>query len=98
MFRVAHYGELAPECANAYYKYGYALLFKAQEEADPLGDVPKNTAKNAESTESIISAEESAYLKVSTTDNKKDCASTNNVESGEGDFVLYSSQTQVLYP
>ncbi|XP_039137221.1 NASP-related protein sim3-like [Dioscorea cayenensis subsp. rotundata] len=82
--RVAHYGELAPECANAYYKYGYALLFKAQEEADPLGDVPKNTAKNAESTESIISAEESAYLKVSTTDNKKDCASTNNVESGEG--------------
>ncbi|KAJ4964506.1 hypothetical protein NE237_024445 [Protea cynaroides] len=39
--RVAHYGELAPECAGAYYKYGCALLYKAQEEADPLGMVPK---------------------------------------------------------
>ncbi|KAJ0981752.1 hypothetical protein J5N97_010007 [Dioscorea zingiberensis] len=35
--RVAHYGELAPECASAYYKYGCALLFKAQEEAGSTG-------------------------------------------------------------
>ncbi|CAI8588781.1 unnamed protein product [Vicia faba] len=39
--RVAHYGELAPECVHTYYKYGCALLYKAQEEADPLGAVPK---------------------------------------------------------
>ncbi|KAH1086411.1 hypothetical protein GmHk_07G019086 [Glycine max] len=39
--RVAHYGELAPECVHTYYKYGCALLYKAQEEADPLVDVPK---------------------------------------------------------
>lgn len=39
--RVAHFGELAPECLNTYYKYGCALLYKAQEEADPLGSVPK---------------------------------------------------------
>ncbi|XP_043714083.1 protein HGV2 [Telopea speciosissima] len=39
--RVAHYGELAPECADAYHKYGCALLYKAQEEADPLGSMAK---------------------------------------------------------
>lgn len=41
MTRVVHYGELSPECVNAYYKYGCALLYKAQDEADPLGTVPK---------------------------------------------------------
>ncbi|KAL0698473.1 hypothetical protein Bca4012_054595 [Brassica carinata] len=39
--RVEHYGELAAECVNAYYKYGSALLEKAQAEADPLGNMPK---------------------------------------------------------
>ncbi|CAI9110053.1 OLC1v1010015C1 [Oldenlandia corymbosa var. corymbosa] len=39
--RVALFGELAPECVHAYYKYGCALLYKAQDEADPLGTVPK---------------------------------------------------------
>ncbi|CAM8901040.1 unnamed protein product [Rhodiola kirilowii] len=39
--RVQHYGELAPECVKAYYKYGLALLYKAQDEADPLGSGPK---------------------------------------------------------
>ncbi|TKY70517.1 Nuclear autoantigenic sperm protein [Spatholobus suberectus] len=39
--RVAHYGELSPECVHTYYRYGCALLYKAQEEADPLADVPK---------------------------------------------------------
>ncbi|KDP31837.1 hypothetical protein JCGZ_12298 [Jatropha curcas] len=39
--RVAHYGELAFECLNAYYQYGRVLLYKAQEEADPLATVPK---------------------------------------------------------
>ncbi|CAD5330193.1 unnamed protein product [Arabidopsis thaliana] len=39
--RVAHYGELDAECINAYYRYGLALLAKAQAEADPLGNMPK---------------------------------------------------------
>ncbi|KAL7224028.1 hypothetical protein ACSBR1_025478 [Camellia fascicularis] len=44
--RAAHYGELAPECVNSYYKYGCALLYKAQEEADPLGSVPKKEGES----------------------------------------------------
>ncbi|KAL4581838.1 hypothetical protein LXL04_006370 [Taraxacum kok-saghyz] len=44
--RAAHYGELAPECVRSYYKYGCALLYKAQEESDPLvsGTVSKKEA------------------------------------------------------
>ncbi|KAI3669876.1 hypothetical protein L6452_41335 [Arctium lappa] len=67
--RVAHYGELAPECVRSYYKYGCALLYKAQEEADPLvsgavtkkevgseHDTEKGSAKGAESVgTSVIS-------------------------------------------
>ncbi|XP_058228546.1 NASP-related protein sim3-like [Rhododendron vialii] len=44
--RVAHYGELAPECVNMYYKYGCALLYKAQEEGDPLATVPKKEGES----------------------------------------------------
>ncbi|KAH9301476.1 hypothetical protein KI387_013059, partial [Taxus chinensis] len=36
--RVAYFGELAQECATSYYKYGCALLYKAQDEADPLNE------------------------------------------------------------
>ncbi|XP_022775240.1 nuclear autoantigenic sperm protein-like isoform X2 [Durio zibethinus] len=42
--RVSHHGELAIECLDAYYLYGRALLYKAQEEADPLVSVPKKDA------------------------------------------------------
>ncbi|KAL6222498.1 hypothetical protein ACLB2K_005890 [Fragaria x ananassa] len=44
--RVAHFGELAPQCVKTYYKYGCALLYKAQEEADPLGNVPKKEGES----------------------------------------------------
>lgn len=44
--RVAKFGELAPECVHTYYKYGCALLYKAQEEADPLADVPKKESES----------------------------------------------------
>ncbi|GMH24098.1 hypothetical protein Nepgr_025941 [Nepenthes gracilis] len=44
--RAAHYGELAPECVSAYYKYGSALLYKAQEEADPLAAMPKKDTES----------------------------------------------------
>ncbi|CAH2076343.1 unnamed protein product [Thlaspi arvense] len=45
--RVSHYGELAAECTNAYYKYGSALLEKAQAEADPLGIMAKKEAEES---------------------------------------------------
>lgn len=68
-YRVAHYGELAVECINAYFRYGSALLEKAQDEADPLGNMPKKEAevqqessdkdgvvKNTANGESVVSS------------------------------------------
>ncbi|KAH6558778.1 hypothetical protein KP509_1Z046300 [Ceratopteris richardii] len=52
--RAHHYGELAFECAFNYYKYGCALLYKAQSESDPLGNDEK-----AEDEEDIEDDEES---------------------------------------
>lgn len=52
-FRVAHYGELSPECINAYYKYGRALLYKAQEEADPLSTVPKKEGESEQDSAKV---------------------------------------------
>ncbi|KAA8547283.1 hypothetical protein F0562_003853 [Nyssa sinensis] len=49
--RVSHYGELALECVNAYYKYGCALLYKAQEEADPLAAVPKKEGESRQDSD-----------------------------------------------
>lgn len=49
--RAAHYGELATECVDAYYKYGRALLYKAQDEADPLGAVPKKEAQSKQDSD-----------------------------------------------
>ncbi|CAL5367149.1 unnamed protein product [Camellia sinensis] len=64
--RVGHYGELAPECVNAYYKYGCVLLYKAQEEADPLGTVPRKEGESKQacdkdgSVKNAINGESSA--------------------------------------
>ncbi|KAF1861930.1 hypothetical protein Lal_00026416 [Lupinus albus] len=64
--RVARYGELAPECVNTYYKYGCALLYKAQEEADPLAGVPKKESGSQhgsnkdESVKSSLNADSSS--------------------------------------
>lgn len=61
--RVLHYGELAPECTSAYYKYGCALLFKAQDEADPLGcAVSKGSQKDLTKSKT---AQESRTSKIS---------------------------------
>ncbi|KAK9067113.1 hypothetical protein SSX86_014438 [Deinandra increscens subsp. villosa] len=63
--RAAYYGELAPECVRSYYKYGCALLYKAQEESDPLvsASVSKkevnaehDSVKGAESGEASVSS------------------------------------------
>ena len=65
--RVAHYGELAFECANAYYKYGCALLYKAQEEADPLGAMPKKEAESHENSNKDESTKKAVNGESSTT-------------------------------
>nr|XP_010909346.1 protein HGV2 isoform X2 [Elaeis guineensis] len=81
--RVAHYGELAQECASAYYKYGCALLYKAQEEADPLGNVPKNSPTDLQK-DGTTSVENSGSSKASASDDKEGNSCGNNEESGEG--------------
>ncbi|KAJ1287548.1 hypothetical protein BS78_02G018500 [Paspalum vaginatum] len=80
--RTSHYGELAPECASTYYKYGCALLYKAQEEADPLGNVPKSIP-NEESVKSTASKDDSASSKVSGS-NVEDAVSSEKVGAEEG--------------
>ncbi|RLM86865.1 TPR domain containing protein [Panicum miliaceum] len=80
--RTSHYGELAPECASTYFKYGCALLYKAQEETDPLGNVPKN-APNEESAKSTTAKDDSVSSKASFS-NADDAASSEKVDTEEG--------------
>lgn len=80
--RTAHYGELAPECASTYYKYGCALLYKAQEETDPLGNVPKSAPKE-ESVKSTTGKDDSGSSKASCS-NVEDAASSEKVDAEEG--------------
>ncbi|XP_072987663.1 NASP-related protein sim3 [Typha latifolia] len=82
--RVAHYGELAQECASSYYKYGCALLYKAQEETDPLGNVPESNPTNPETAKSATSIDSSESSKASTTNGKEDILNDNNEEADGG--------------
>ncbi|CAA6663051.1 unnamed protein product [Spirodela intermedia] len=81
--RVANFGELAPECASSYYKYGCALLYKAQEEADPLGNVPKDCAKNSASGTVVESGESSSSSKSLITDSEPGHSLRNKEKEGE---------------
>ncbi|KAI5665858.1 hypothetical protein M9H77_15711 [Catharanthus roseus] len=65
--RVKHFGELAPECVRAYYKYGCALLYKAQEEADPLGTVPKKDGELQRDSDKDGSVRSTATVESATT-------------------------------
>ncbi|XVF17786.1 hypothetical protein REPUB_Repub10bG0153700 [Reevesia pubescens] len=86
--RVAHHGELAIECLKAYYLYGRALLYKAQEEADPLVSVPKKEAEarqdsNKEgSTKSAVTRESSV---ASVSSNSAQDGSGKDEESSDSD-------------
>ncbi|MQL95286.1 hypothetical protein Taro_027951 [Colocasia esculenta] len=82
--RAAHYGELAPECVSSYYKYGCALLYKAQEEADPLGNVPKDSSRNSGTSATVAGGESSASSRISVGNDKQDHSLGNNEEEGEG--------------
>jgi len=86
--RVTHNGELAPECVNSYYKYGLALLYKAQEEADPLGAVPKKDAVSQQGSVKVEAEKnnveaESSIASVSSKSNAEQCASSNQQQSAD---------------
>ncbi|KAM2622065.1 hypothetical protein TB2_026733 [Malus domestica] len=83
--RVAHFGELAPQCVNAYYKYGCALLYKAQEETDPLGTVPKKEVQSQqESAKNSVNGESST---ASVSCNAEQDAGLSNQEGAADDGV-----------
>ncbi|PNT63290.1 hypothetical protein BRADI_4g13813v3 [Brachypodium distachyon] len=80
--RTAHYGQLAPECASMYYKYGWALLHKARKAAVPLSNVPMS-AQNEESMKNSGSKDDTrtqrppvATLKIAPTSGKGDIESS----------------------
>ncbi|KAJ6813563.1 NASP-related protein sim3 [Iris pallida] len=82
--RVVHHGELATECAMSYYKYGCALLYKSQEEADPLINVPKSTPKNSDKDNALNHGEGSGSSKGPASDAVQDNLSCGNEEVEEG--------------
>uniref|UniRef100_J3MI88 Tetratricopeptide SHNi-TPR domain-containing protein n=2 Tax=Oryza brachyantha TaxID=4533 RepID=J3MI88_ORYBR len=79
--RVAHHGELAPECVSTYYKYGCALLYKAQDEADPLGNVPKSSS-NEESVKSTTNKDDRSSK--ASGSNTEDASSMEKADTEEG--------------
>uniref|UniRef100_A0A0E0AFD1 F-box domain-containing protein n=1 Tax=Oryza glumipatula TaxID=40148 RepID=A0A0E0AFD1_9ORYZ len=79
---VAYHGELAPECVSTYFKYGCALLYKAQDEADPLGNVPKSSS-NKESMKSTTNKDDSGSSKTPGS-NTEDAPSTDKADAEEG--------------
>ncbi|XP_059458685.1 uncharacterized protein LOC132188281 [Corylus avellana] len=95
--RVAHYGELSPECVHAYYKYGCALLYKAQDEADPLGTVPKKEGDSQQesakdgSVKNVINGESSS---ASGSGNVEEEASTNHQEGAADDGMVSGGKDQ----
>ncbi|WZY67971.1 hypothetical protein YC2023_000211 [Brassica napus] len=80
--RVEHFGELASECVKAYYRYGSALLEKAQAEADPLGiNMPK---KEAEARQESTANGESVAASVVSSDPEKQGSSSGGQEGSDG--------------
>ncbi|CAH8344837.1 unnamed protein product [Eruca vesicaria subsp. sativa] len=84
--RVEHYGELASECVKAYYKYGYALLEKAQAEADPLGNVPKKDGEGQQesSDKNTANGESVAASLVVSSDPERQGSSSGGPEGSDG--------------
>ncbi|XP_009419049.2 uncharacterized protein LOC103999118 [Musa acuminata AAA Group] len=82
--KVSHFGELAQECASSYYKYGCALLYKAQEEAEPLGNFPKGPPTIVEKAKTSSCTEESGSSSKASVDNSKETPVGKEVPDGEG--------------
>ncbi|CAL9168315.1 unnamed protein product [Musa hybrid cultivar] len=82
--KVSHFGELAQECASSYYKYGCALLYKAQEEAEPLGNFPKGPPTSVEKAKTSSCTVESGSSSKASVDNSKETPVGKEVPDGEG--------------
>lgn len=98
--RVSRFGELAPECVNAYYKYGCALLYKAQEEADPLGNVPKKESESQQESMKVESVKgvtngESSTASASKKAEDEVSVSVNNLEGAANDVSNGNGQEDV---
>ncbi|ESR39026.1 TPR REGION domain-containing protein [Citrus sinensis] len=86
--RVSHYGELALECVNAYYQYGRALLYKAQEEADPLVSVPKkegDSQQGSDKDDSVKNAVNGESSTASVSSSAEQHGSSNNQDEAADD-------------
>ncbi|KAJ8460041.1 hypothetical protein OPV22_032967 [Ensete ventricosum] len=81
--KVSHFGELSQECASSYYKYGCALLYKAQEEAEPLGNFPKGSLTSVEKAKTSSCTEESGSSSMTSVDNCKETPVGKEVPDGE---------------
>ncbi|GAQ81363.1 hypothetical protein KFL_000780250 [Klebsormidium nitens] len=81
--RVDHFGELAPECATAYYKYGCALFWKAQQETDVLGE-PMTKIKQ----QAAEKADPSGKGKAHTEEDEEEEAEGEGGEEEESDMEL----------
>ncbi|XP_054823841.1 uncharacterized protein LOC129321901 [Prosopis cineraria] len=92
--RVAKFGELAPECVHTYYKYGCALLYKAQEEADPLADVPKKESESQEGSTKDGSIKNSAAESSTTSilSNNEQDVNSNNQDAALDDVSTKEDQ------
>ncbi|XP_047939892.1 NASP-related protein sim3-like isoform X2 [Salvia hispanica] len=77
--RAAKFGELSPECVAAYYKYGCALLYKAQEESDPLASMPKKEGASREDSGKESSSQIHANVQPSA------MSAAKNVEQGDSE-------------
>ncbi|CAI0554348.1 unnamed protein product [Linum tenue] len=94
--RVGHFGELAPECITAYYNYGRALLYKAQEEADPLGSVPKKDSESKQPSGKDASVKIAANGESSSASSKiqEDGSSSHQNEATNGGMSVLCDKEQ----
>ncbi|URE38919.1 Nuclear autoantigenic sperm protein (Histone-binding) [Musa troglodytarum] len=72
------------ECASSYYKYGCALLYKAQEEAEPLGNFPKGPPTSVEKAKTSSCTEESGSSSKACVDNSEETPIGKEAPDGEG--------------
>ncbi|KAG6768010.1 hypothetical protein POTOM_026906 [Populus tomentosa] len=98
--RVLHHGELAPECVNAYYQYGRALLYKAQEEADPLGMVPKKDGESKQNDDkdaackNVLNGESST---TSASSNVGEDGVFNHPEGAADDYQYFVAHNEMVF-
>ncbi|GAB4847081.1 hypothetical protein Ancab_026090 [Ancistrocladus abbreviatus] len=87
--RVKHFGELSPECVQAYYKYGCALLAKVHGEANPPVFVPKKEKESPQDSNKDRSVKSNLHgeSSMASVSSNVDQAMTSNQDQEAGDDV-----------